>query len=762
MNRRFILILLSLLGFLSLALYWNLFVTNQATVAARLLVNILTPLNSLLMLVLVFLLFRTFVKLYLENRGNKSGFRLRTKLVLGMLPLTLVPAAMMFLFSYPLPERILENLKLDAETSELYRASQVLVDGYFMDTARLLRSHGPAVAELLKRGRGQSSAQRQAVLQRYVEQSGLPGLEIYREGEYQGRAVHQDWSAQEPRIAASARYFIDPGPNPARFEDGSALWRIPYASGEWVIHFLQPKEEAFTRSAQFVRVSGEAKNMLERKRKDVASLYQSTLLIGTFAVIFGGIWLGLTFSRTFLKAFGTLAEGAHRVERGDFDTHIALETGDELEEVVQAFNKMTQALSRNQAELRQKAADLERLNALLQSETRYSQTLLQRVSAGIASCNPDGQLRTINPAACQMLHLGREEAATENVNRPLDLQLEEMGLPSLARALRQVLKDGGGGFSGQLELNTPGGETRSLHASLVPLQEEDRVQCGPSQGALLVLEDLTPLLHAQKLAAWREVAQRIAHEIKNPLTPIQLSAQRMLRKTETGAQDLPAAVQSGAETILAETRTLKRLVDEFSTFAKMPEPERQDCDLVALVRQWVEANGEAAGASRLHLECSLASARGLYDPSQLRQVLANLINNALQASPPGSTIEIRLWPDASENWLRLEVVDEGSGIAPEEREAIFLPYFSRSPKGMGLGLAIVKRIVEDHGGTIEAQENQPRGSRLVLRLPLQPAGPASQGTADGNGIATGGPAMSGPAAGGPAAGGPAPGASPRG
>lgn len=250
-----------------------------------------------------------------------------------------------------------------------------------------------------------------------------------------------------------------------------------------------------------------------------------------------------------------------------------------------------------------------------------------------------------------------------------------------------------------------------LAASIVPLIE-DHVRFG----SLLVLEDLTPLLSAQKLAAWREVAKRIAHEIKNPLTPIQLSIQRVQRKAQNQAADLMEAIASAHETIMGETQLLKNLVDEFSTFAKLPRPVKAPTDLNELVRNVCETYSKVYENREFQMEVPDQKTVLHCDRSQMRQVLSNLINNAAQATGDGEHIIVRLSASPAKIWL--EVADKGRGIPPEERNKIFLPYYSKSPKGTGLGLAIVARIVRDHGGDIEVLEEAPKGTCFKMTFPV--------------------------------------------
>lgn len=700
MNKRWLSLLFALLLLMTAVMFWHLFVTAKATPAASLIINILTPLNILLILLFFFVVSRSLIKLYLDRKDRKPGFKLRNKLVLAILPLTLLPAFLMFFIASQLPERILGNLSVDANIDTLIRNAKQLNESYLNDIQALTTSHGPQIVALLKN----DEVQRISDL---LQEHHIQAVEIYRDGSFERRVVNPTYDPDEIyRMDRTLGHRTSNPLEPRRFDDGVFVWRFPYVAPPFELDFVFTKPTHHTQRLQFIADSYAALDALRTEKESVSRLYQSTLLIMTLALIFGGIWMGMYFAKGFIAAFNQLIRGAEQVGLGNFDTQITLKTGDEIEDVVHAFNTMTLTLKKNQEELKQKARDLEHVNTQLSSQMQYTQTILQEVNTGILSTDTHGRMLTCNPAAQSMLSL-----TPTSLNEPIHDILHPEHYKALLNQWINFQKNGFRETSEQVELGQPEQEgRRTMFVTMVPLKNADGLM-----GSLIVLEDMTPLLHAQKLAAWREVARRVAHEIKNPLTPIQLSAQRIHKKVRTRAADLEQAVISAYETIMSETDILKNLVNEFSTFAKMPEPSKKDTDLGGLIDNVCMSYAQAFPHVKIeaHIDPNLPSL--MCDPSQMRQVLSNLITNAAQASQRKGSIEIRLLQADDE--LLLEVADHGKGIPDAERSRIFIPYYSKSPKGTGLGLAIVKRIVQDHGGSIDVLPNHPRGTRFVIHLP---------------------------------------------
>lgn len=696
MKNRWLNLLFFLLIVLIVSMMWHLFVFAKTTAAASLIINILKPLNILLFVILFFVLSRNLIKLYLGRKGKVPGSRLSTRLILAILPLTLIPSLLLFILATRFVDDILFNQVIDPNMAQIIENSDRLNGEYLEDLRRLHLGHAKA---LLKLGLNQSE------LVGYLDRHGLQGVELFENGTHLLSAFASDFPAE---ATARVRETVNRADNdePALYDDGFFILRFSFESGQRGARFVFSKKSPFTERFLFIRDSFTFLKHARKKTEKLKGLNQGILLVTTLGLIFGGVWTGLIFSRKFMHAFNVLIAGAKQVAEGNLETRIELKTGDEIEEVVGAFNSMTRTLKNNRRELEQKAGDLARVNTALSGQIQYNRTILQEINAGILSTDSEDRIQTFNPAAKRILNLTEPPGYTVL----LDLLDAKRHRP-LIEHWQDFKRQGSSGSFRQLDF-PDADERQTLHvaSAIVPLLDEDE-----PFGSLIVLEDLTQLFHAQKLAAWREVAKRVAHEIKNPLTPIQLSMQRIHRKARNHAPDLETAIESAVETVMSETALLKNLVDEFSTFAKLPSPLKIDTDMGELVKS--VCNSYKPVFPEIEIQASLGSGHHmlLCDPSQMRQVLANLINNAVQASKKGGRVVVDV--TTQQGFCRLSVADEGVGIPASQREQVFLPYYSRSPKGTGLGLAIVKRIVEDHGGTVGIAANEPRGTRFMISLP---------------------------------------------
>jgi nitrogen fixation/metabolism regulation signal transduction histidine kinase len=305
-----------------------------------------------------------------------------------------------------------------------------------------------------------------------------------------------------------------------------------------------------------------------------------------------------------------------------------------------------------------------------------------------------------NPAAAAMLgvpELARAEVALE--------ALGEAGLPRLVETIRTA----GGSVRGSLTVY-PAGVARYLEMTVVPLGGVDR-----TEGWVVALEDLTQLLRAQRQAAWSEVARRIAHQIKNPLTPIRLAAERMERHSQRGSEDLRGVVTQGCRAIVEHVQVMQDMVDSFSQYAKMPHLARRPVRIGELAAQVVALYQGVRAGLRVELGDRSDGREALLDPEQFRQVMANLIDNAVEASPARGRVLVTVDWEGEE--LVVVVADEGAGLPAEDPELLFQPFYSTKGRGSGVGLAMVLRIVTDHGGTVRLERNQPSGVRAVVRLP---------------------------------------------
>jgi two-component system, NtrC family, nitrogen regulation sensor histidine kinase NtrY len=411
-----------------------------------------------------------------------------------------------------------------------------------------------------------------------------------------------------------------------------------------------------------------------------------------------------------------LAAGAREIGAGHLDHRIEPETRDEFGSMVEAFNTMAGELAASQRTLERSRVDLERKNVQLDERRRYIETVLERIATGVISMSADGRIETINGAAIRLLDVERTVIGTaaEDVFKRDDL-----------KALGAVLRNSRATAPAVQEFALAR-QGRELHlaAAATALQGED----GSFQGSVLVFDDVTPLIRTQRVAAWRDVARRLAHEIKNPLTPIQLCAERMRRHFMAAAPASRELVDECTTTIVGEVESLKALVDEFAQFARMPAPKTVPSDLNALLTETLALyNGLVRDiALEPRFESGLPPVR--VDVEQIRRVVINLVDNAVEAlggsqatvrpdgDPPRIVIETRR--DVVNGVARIIVADNGPGIPAADRDKLFMPYYSTKQRGSGLGLAIVRRIIAEHGGAIDVQNNDPQGTRFVIELPV--------------------------------------------
>jgi two-component system nitrogen regulation sensor histidine kinase NtrY len=442
-------------------------------------------------------------------------------------------------------------------------------------------------------------------------------------------------------------------------------------------------------------------------KQPLAGVYVSFFVMVTLLILVGSTWMGLYLAKRITRPVQMLSEAAREIGAGHYDHRIEHEGSDEFATMVEAFNAMATEVSQSRKRLERAGIDLERKHEEGEGRRRYIEAILERIATGVVSIDRAGRIGTMNPSALRLLELTGEVIGANAVDvfaRP-DLQPINEVLDQAARAKMDS-------FAQEVALVRDGRE-RHVVAAATRVAGTD----GSFDGTVLVVDDVTPLIRAQKVAAWREVARRLAHEIKNPLTPIQLSAERMRRKLTDIDAPLKDLVQECTSTIIGEVESLKGLVDEFSQFARMPAPRAVPTDLHAFLDDTLALYDGlfAAVEFRKHYDPAVAQAR--IDPEQMKRVMINLIDNAIEAMARQGTIVIETVRDVPNSLVRVVVADTGPGIPPAERDKLFLPYYSTKGRGSGLGLAIVRRIVAEHGGSIDVTDNLPTGTRFMIELP---------------------------------------------
>ncbi|HUP43101.1 MAG TPA: ATP-binding protein [Thermoanaerobaculia bacterium] len=700
----------------------------------QLLLFVLWYANIVLILTILFVLLRNLLKLFVERRHRILGSKFKIKLVATYIGLALIPVLLLFAYATELLQGTVDRW-INAPVADVLEQSYTVVEGFYgrLEEASLeeARRALEAIADLDLQDPGQRPELARRLQGQLAERS-LDYLAVYDGTEFvhgvvdpgsgitdlpePGRRNLEAAAAGErlvrrldPRgvrgrliLAAAAR----PAPEPAAADAAQAP--APGATVVVAGNLLDPELAAL--ADELVQAHQRHRQLVVQERA-VKGSHLLLFLLATLLILLASSWVGLYLARRITLPIQALAEGTERVGRGDLGHRVEVEADDELGVLVRSFNRMTAELARNREVIERSNRDLKEANAHLAEERALIAAVVDNVAAGVIASDAEGRILTCNGAALAMLRQRREEV----VGRPAREAWSDPERAKLAELLAAAAgPDGGGARVVVRELQLVlGGEWRSFEVKVTPMA----AGAGGLQGRVMVLEELTELIKAQQLAAWNEAARRIAHEIKNPLTPIRLAAERILQKYRRGDPDLGEALEAGVEVLLREVAAMQAMVDEFSRFARMPRPQPSRVDLARLVEETVPLyRGLKPG---VEVEARVAPGAGevMADPEQLKRALINLLDNALEATEAPGRVTVRT--GAADGHVELEVADSGRGVPDAAKDKLFLPYYSTKGRGTGLGLAIVHRIVSDHRGTIRVEDNRPRGTVFTIELPAR-------------------------------------------
>jgi two-component system nitrogen regulation sensor histidine kinase NtrY len=686
----------------------------------------LSATNLMMLLALVFVLARNVVKLLVERRRAIPFVRFRAKLVFVLLGMTLIPALLVLFVGSNLVLRAVDQWFNEPVEEILSSANQLAAD-YYEDRQRTVAEQARRLAAAIAPST-LTSANLRAVrdqLAAEINNRRIDIVQVYRVVGAAGQiesvvdvvapTVPRDWPRGSADLLAS-RVAAGGEEQPWTLEalsTGGDLLRVGSvirgANGEpaGVVVTSDYLSGPLADRSQRMTRAYEQYTQLRVLREPLAGVYLSFFLMVTLLILVSSTWMGFYLAKRITRPVQMLSVAAREIAQGRYDQRIEHEATDEFGSMIEAFNAMAAELASSRRRLERAAVDLERKNREVDGRRRYIETIVERVATGVVSIDPAGRIGTVNPAAMRLLELDASIvglSAVDVFRRP-DLTPINALLDQAARARPEA-------FAQEVAIVREG---RELHVAAAVTRLTGT--SGEYEGSVLVLDDVTPLIRAQKVAAWREVARRLAHEIKNPLTPIQLSAERMRRKLAGLEPTHADLVQECTTTIIGEVESLKSLVDEFSQFARMPAPRAVPTDLHQLLNDALALyNGLFTD---VHFVRSFADTlpQVRVDPEQLRRVVINLVDNAIEAMDRKGTIVLETAHDAANSLVRVTVADDGPGIPAQERDKLFLPYYSTKGRGSGLGLAIVRRIVAEHGGSIDLSDNNPRGTRFTIELP---------------------------------------------
>ena len=692
------------------------------TASDTLLLYALSSLNFIALIIFGFIFLRNLLKLARERRSLTLGAKFKTRLWLYFFAVSILPIIAMAVFSYLFMNRALERWFTQIPEN-VVRQSREVQNKAISSQAEKFREAARMLAVSLERENFTNEE-----LKNIAEAGNLTQIEILSETNqtfaFYGKNLEGEKRAELETIALMAKN--------GRFDEsllqdgkGFDAAQAVFSDGRKLIIISNRFEEENISS--LVDNSLAEFDRLKEKQTTVRQIGFLTLGVLTFLLIFASSWTALYIARGLTVPIKALAEGADEIARGNLAHRVEVLAEDELGLLVASFNQMSAKLEENSMEL--------------EDRSKYIETVLQSLSTGVISFDSGNKVTTINKAAIQILNL--EDADFTKLE--LSKLVTEENRMVLERLLSRARRTGQASEQTVLQREQREGNLSinenlpvALAATVLPGNP------GETSGAVLVIEDLSELITAQRASAWSEVARRMAHEIKNPLTPIQLSAERIAKRfksvqspkskvqsllevftTKTKEQSpktedqTAKVIEEGTQTILREVQSLKAMVDEFSRFARLPNVRLESGNLNEIIRQSATLYEDRNALIDLNLAENLPNA--MIDEEQLKRVFVNLIENSVEAfdeRKEDKRISLKTFHDAARDLIVAEVSDNGNGITPSDFQKLFQPYFSTKGRGTGLGLAIVQRIVSEHRGRIKAVNNSPKGAKFIVELPL--------------------------------------------
>jgi two-component system, NtrC family, nitrogen regulation sensor histidine kinase NtrY len=656
------------------------------------------------LLVFSLILARNVLRLWAERRSGQMGSRFKMKMVAGAMGVSLLPVVFLFFFSYAIVNRTLA-LWFPRPLEIANEQSQILLDEMSSRGHARLSQEAQAACSFMRRPNANGSEALKASPGADALWSVAPNGEVSEVASLEPastgskgvpKLVRTVRSGAEVWVAANATYLAGRAPCGTSFMIAGRL-----APTDYLDHYNQIEAEMET--------YGQQKQRLHAYKREIVL----ALLLITLLLLFATTWVALFLSKQVTIPIQALAEGTREISRGNFDHRVDVQGQDELGTLVRSFNRMTEQLGEGRKQINEFTRSLEQAVEERERRGKLMEAILENIPTGVVSLDSSGNIASVNTAVATIL--GEHARNAHSLSELLGDEAARAVLHLMRQSLRM------GTASREIEV-AAGGQLVRAAVTVTSL--------GPRRsnpGFIIVVDDLTDLLRAQKAAAWQEVAQRIAHEIKNPLTPIQLSVERMLRQLDRTSQANPGSSFTDFQQIAAEcatligreVRTLKSLVDEFSQFARFPAARLAPSDVNQVVSSALALfQGRLEGITvRTNLASSLPPIKA--DSELLRRVVANLIDNAAEAME-GSTIRqlaIATRAESDDDAVVIEISDSGHGISPQDKQRLFLPHFSTKDRGTGLGLAIASRIVAEHNGSIRVEDNLPMGSKFVIRFP---------------------------------------------
>ena len=716
-RERIIMVVVGILAITFTLIASHFFNKDDLSLSTNIFVYGLTSINFILIVLLLFLIIRNVVKLFYEHRRGIIGSKLRTKLVATFVGLSLIPTILLFLFAINFLSYSIEfwfNIKIGDALNRSLEVAQV----YYQQMEEQAKFNARQISADITKNR-LYERERVEYLKDFIGQ---------RQKSYKVGMVETYFDFQKEKMVFADAEHPDLVPvtlDPKMIEDiysgkeestvqatniGDAVVGIvPVFSntlpseviGRVSVSYIIPK--GFVDKLRSIANASEQYGRIKLLKNPIKSNYIITFSIVTLVIIFLATWFGLTLAKGITDPIQDLVLATNRITQGDLDSRIDIEADDEIGLLVKSFNQMTKDLKKSKN-------SLEEANINLEQRRKYMETVLRNVSAGVISVDKAGMITTINRAAEKMFDIKSEKVLFQNYRGlmiPEHLSLVDEFLQEMKENNESLLEK-------QLEVMLKD-KALTVLLTITTIQDEE----GNDSGIVVVFEDLTQLQKAERAAAWREVARRMAHEIKNPLTPVQLSAQRLQRKYGDKLGEEGSVFKECTQTIIDQVEVLKNLVNEFSRYARMPVTSLTLNDLNAVVAEAVLLFQDAHKDILFEFKSDEGLPKFDLDAEQINRVMINLLDNAVAAiNKKNGRIEITVGYDEQHRKATVAVADDGAGVPSSNKRKVFEPYFSTKKFGTGLGLAIVNSIISDHHGQVSVADNNPTGTIVSFQLPV--------------------------------------------
>ncbi|MBM3284360.1 MAG: HAMP domain-containing protein [Candidatus Aminicenantes bacterium] len=666
----------------------------------------------LLFLIFLLILGRYLIKLNLERKRKVAGSHFKTKLVLFFILLSFIPTVLLFFFASDLISRNIE-MWFKTPLDKILEDTKGLADGVY---ARAEEEAYHYALELSRDIRAQKLVllENRLVLREFIRAK-LAEYRLDEIGIFLGEEELytylspdlplQNYKSIQANMVARAQLgevfrSIEPMGNGEMVRRGVSF-SIPGA-GNFLVTTGRFFPQSYAQKINSINSYVQRYRLFIPQKVTVKTFYVIVLMFVTVLIVFAASWIGFHLAKGITVPIEKLAAATKEVSQGNLEVRVEDPASDELGALIDSFNQMIFDLKRSQEHIAQKTSELE-------NRKQYIETILNNITTGVITLDARGIITTINPSAREMLSLGEQDP----LGKSFQEVLSDTRYGDIVKNIDWGLKNKYALSDKEINI-VANGQMMTLALALSPLHHSD----GDFSGMIVVLDNLTQLIKAQKIAAWKEVAQMVAHEIKNPLTPIQLSAERIIKILRKNDRNSQAVVEEGARTIIQEARTIKSLVDEFSNFARLPKVALKPANLRSLIDQTVSLFRGIFTQVEFEIDYGRDIPPTLQlDPEQMKRVFINLIDNAIEAMNKKGKIKMRVWFEKKQQRVMVEVSDTGPGISVEDKAKLFLPYFSTKKKGTGLGLAIVSQIIREHNGAIQAENNSPSGAKFIIQLP---------------------------------------------